>query len=137
MCSRRRFLSKVRICSKRMTESLGNPNCRAASSMWVGSFAFPVWEVMAAAMTVAMPVSCVVLYDQHGTYPTLLAAHNRAKICIKDISTLNAIIHKAHTPLEVVSCAAKDGNILCSAGHYDSPTDRRPLYPTKEKSTPP
>ena len=36
------------------------PYCRAASSMWVGSLAFPVFEVMAAAMTVGLwrlPVS--------------------------------------------------------------------------------
>ena len=60
MCSRRRFLSRVRICSNRITESFGKPNCRAANSMCVGSFAFPVWEVMAAAMTVGLwrlPVS--------------------------------------------------------------------------------
>ena len=39
---------------------LSKPNCRAANSMCVGSFAFPVWEVMAAAMTVGLwrlPVS--------------------------------------------------------------------------------
>ena len=40
MCSRRRFCPTSGICSRRTTESLGSPNCRAAREMWVGSFAF-------------------------------------------------------------------------------------------------
>ena len=60
MRSRRRFLSSVRICSSRMTESRGSPLPWAASAIWVGSFAFPSCDVMAAAMTVGLcrlPVS--------------------------------------------------------------------------------
>ena len=52
--SRSRRLSSVRICSNRITESLGRPQHWAATSIWVGSLAFPVWEVMAAAMTVGL-----------------------------------------------------------------------------------
>ena len=58
--SRRRRLSSVRICSSRITESLGRPLPCAASAIWVGSLALPSWEVMAAAMTVGLwrlPVS--------------------------------------------------------------------------------
>ena len=43
-----------------MMESLGSPQLRAEREIWVGSRAFPVWEVMAAAMTVGLcrfPVS--------------------------------------------------------------------------------
>ena len=52
--SRSRFLSSVRTCSSRMMDSLGSPQLRGATEIWVGSLAFPVWEVMAAAMTVGL-----------------------------------------------------------------------------------
>ena len=58
--SRRRRLSRVRTCSSRITDSLGRPQLSGATEIWVGSRAFPVWEVMAAAMTVGLcrfPVS--------------------------------------------------------------------------------
>ena len=50
----------VRICSSRIMESLLSPTLPPAMLMWVGSFALPVWLVMAAAMTVGewrLPVS--------------------------------------------------------------------------------
>ena len=52
--SRRRFLSKVRICSSRMMESRGRPLLCPGNSICVGSLALPVREVMAAAMTVGL-----------------------------------------------------------------------------------
>ena len=43
-----------------MMDCLGSPQLRGETEIWVGSRAFPVWEVMAAAMTVGLwrlPVS--------------------------------------------------------------------------------
>ena len=60
ICSRRRRLSMVRICSSRITLSRLRPTLPPAMLMWVGSRALPVWLVMAAAMTVGewrLPVS--------------------------------------------------------------------------------
>ena len=44
-------MSSVRICSSRTTESLGRPQLWEARVMWVGRRAFPVWDVIAAAIT--------------------------------------------------------------------------------------
>jgi len=60
--SRKRRLSMVLTCSSRMTESRVSPGISpptddvlpTPTSIWVGSFAFPVREVMAAAMTVGL-----------------------------------------------------------------------------------
>lgn len=53
-CSLSRLLSMVRICSNNTTESLGRP-CRSPSrAMWVGSFALPVRDVMAATIMVGL-----------------------------------------------------------------------------------
>ena len=60
MRSRRRDLSIVRICSSNMTLSRVSPQLAPVSSMCVGRRAFPVCEVMAAAITVGLwrfPVS--------------------------------------------------------------------------------
>jgi len=51
MCSRRRRLSMVRICSSSTTESFVRPTFRPVSSMCVGSFALFIWLVIAAAIT--------------------------------------------------------------------------------------
>ena len=50
----KRTLSIVRICSKRITESFKSPTWLAETSMWVGSFAFDILLVMAAAITVGL-----------------------------------------------------------------------------------
>ena len=44
----------VRICSKRITESLLRPTLPPAMLIWVGSRAFPVWLVMAAALVLLL-----------------------------------------------------------------------------------
>ena len=60
MRSRSRDLSSVRICSSSTTLSRLSPKPPAPSSICVGSRALPVYEVIAAAMTVGLcrlPVS--------------------------------------------------------------------------------
>ena len=89
VCSRRRRLSMVRICSSRMTESLLRPTSWPVNAMCVGSRALPVWLVMAAAMTVG---------DQHRTAPALLAAHDRAQVGIENVASFHVRIHLLHTP---------------------------------------
>ena len=54
ICSRSLDLSMVRICSSKMTLLRLSPQLDASSSMWVGRRALPVWEVMAAAITVGL-----------------------------------------------------------------------------------
>ena len=50
--SLRRFLSNVRICSRRTIESFARPQLPPPTSICVGSFAFSCWLVIAAAITV-------------------------------------------------------------------------------------
>ncbi len=81
--SRRRFLSKVRICSSKMMESRGRPLLWPGSSMCVGSFGLTGaggnsrrddgW---------AVAVAGVVLHDQHRAHAPLLAAYHRAQVGI-------------------------------------------------------
>lgn len=75
-------------------DCLGSPQLRGETEIWVGSRAFPVWEVMAAAMTVGLwrlPVS--VLHDEHRAHAPLLAAHHRAEIGVEDVASFHTVVH--------------------------------------------
>ena len=43
----------------------------------------------------AVTVARVVLHDEHRAHAPLFTAHHGAQVCIKDISTLYAMIHKS------------------------------------------
>ena len=98
MRSRRRDLSRVRICSSRMMLSRLSPALPSARAMCVGSLALSRRLVIAAAMTVGLwrlPVG-VVLHDQHRAHAALLAADHRAEIGVIDLSAFDDT-HAVHS----------------------------------------
>lgn len=94
ICSRRRFLSNVLICSSRTTESLGRPKLWADREIWVGQAGLSRlgrdgrrnhrWAVL---------VAGVVLDDEDRADAPLFTAHHRAEIGVKNVASFHTVVH--------------------------------------------
>ena len=99
VCSRRRRLSIVRICSSRMTESFAEAHVVPAQRNVRRQARFAGLAGDGSGNNRRrMLIAGVVLHDEHRPAPALFAAHDRAQVGVKNVAAFHVRIHLLHTP---------------------------------------